>query len=158
MQINKKSAAYILAFTFVSAVAFVYLLIAIALAPYWQTLSGADIQAWWSGPFTRFSYLMVPVHLLSILTTIYAYTVHRKDEKPFNQLWLLALIMLLICQVFNFTLHGSVYNPALQSGILEEAEALSTFDNWDFYHTIRTAAVCISLLALIIIGAYNKKF
>ncbi|MEL6276562.1 MAG: hypothetical protein AAFU03_15800, partial [Bacteroidota bacterium] len=87
-------------------------------------------QAWWSGPFLRFSYLMAPVHLLSIVTMIYGYIVHRKDEKPFNQLWLLALVTLLICQGFNFLLHGSVYNPALQSSELSGEEALSTFDNW----------------------------
>lgn len=149
---RRQNTAYILAFTFVSAVTFIYLLIAIALVPYWQSLSGVAIQEWWSGPFTRFSYLMVPVHLLSIITMIYAYVINRKAVKPLNRYWLIALITLLICQAFNFALHGSVYNLALQSGTLGADKALNVFDQWDFYHNLRTASVCISLLFLILIG------
>ncbi|MEM6698581.1 MAG: hypothetical protein AAF599_09305, partial [Bacteroidota bacterium] len=120
---QKNYAAYIFAFTFVSAVAFIYVFIAIALVPYWQELSGTEIQVWWSGAFTRFSNIMVPIHFLSIITMIYAFIVNRKGRN--NQiLWLIALITLLICQGFNFGLYGGVYNPALQSGTLEAQEAL----------------------------------
>ena len=142
-------------YTFVSAVAFIYAFIAIALVPYWQELSGTEIQSWWSGPFTRFSYIMVPIHFLSIITIIYAFIKNRKDSNN-KILWLIALITLLICQGFNFGLYGGVYNPALQSGTLEVQEALTTFDNWDFYHTIRTISVGVSLVALIIIGLKQK--
>ena len=152
MNANKNNIAYIFAFTFVSAVAFIYLFISIALVPYWQTLSGTEIQAWWSGPFSRFSYLMVPVHILSIVTSIYAYLIHRKENRPLNLLWLFALITLLICQAFNFGLYGSDYNPALQSGTLEASEALEIFDKWSFYHHIRTASVCVSMVLLVFIG------
>lgn len=152
MNIQRKNMAYIFVFMFVTAITFIYLLISIALIPYWQGLSGNEIQAWWSGSFTRFSYLMVPLHLLSIILGIYAYFVHRKAEKPLNLLWLFALITLLICQAFNFGLHGSIYNPALQSGSLEASIALETFDNWSFYHHIRTGSICISMIVLIMIG------
>ena len=157
MNTNRKNIAYIFAFTFVSAVAFIYLLISIALIPYWQELTGIEIQAWWSGPFTRFSYLMVPVHLLSIATSIYAYIQHRKEKRPLNLLWLFALVTLLICQAFNFGLYGSVYNPALQSGTLEASEALEIFDKWSFYHHIRTASVGVSMVLLIVIGIRPKS-
>ncbi|MEM6629188.1 MAG: hypothetical protein AAF694_05925 [Bacteroidota bacterium] len=157
MSYYKRNAAYLLALTFVAAVAFIYLFIAIGLVPYWQEMSGVEIQAWWEGPFTRFSYLMVPIHFLSIITHIYAYVLHRRGPKPFDKLWLLALSTLLICQAFNFGLHGSIYNPSLQSGTLEPAVALETFDNWDVYHTVRTISVCISLVTLVIIGMRSAK-
>ena len=157
MTTNRKHIAYIFAFTFVSAVAFIYLLISIALVPYWQELSGTEIQAWWSGPFIRFSYLMVLVHVLSIVTSIYAYILHRKEKRPLDLLWLFALVTLLICQLFNFGLYGSVYNPALQSGTLEASEALEIFDKWAFYHHIRTASVCISMVLLIVIGVRPRS-
>lgn len=150
MRNQKHATAYILAFTLISAVAFIYAFIAIALVPYWQELSGTEIQAWWSGPFMRFSNIMVPLHILSIITIIYAFAINRKGNDKI--LWLIALVTLLICQAFNFGLYGSVYNPALQSGTLEAQEALETFDAWDFYHTVRTIAVCISLISLIFIG------
>lgn len=152
---QKNYTAYIFAFTFVSAVAFIYVFIAIALVPYWQELSGIEIQTWWSGPFTRFSNIMVPLHFLSIITMIYAFIKNRKGSNN-AILWFIALVTLLICQVFNFGLYGGVYNPALQSGTLEAQEALTTFDNWDFYHTIRTISVCVSLVSLIIIGLTKK--
>ena len=151
MYIYKNNATYIFAFTFVSAVAFIYVFIAIALVPYWQELSGIEIQSWWSGPFTRFSNIMVPLHLLSIITMIFAFIVNRKKSDN-KSLWLIALVTLLICQGFNFGLYGPVYNPALQSGTLEAKEALTIFDNWDLYHIIRTISVCVSLGTLIIIG------
>ena len=154
---NRKNSAYIFAFTFTSAVAFIYLLISIALIPYWQELSGNEIQAWWSGPFTRFSYLMVPVHVLSIATCVYAYLLHRKESRPLNLLWVFALVTLLICQGFNFGLYGSTYNPALQSGTLGASEALGLFDKWSFYHHIRTASVCVSMVLLIVIGIRPKS-
>lgn len=157
MKTKKQTTAFILAFTFVAAVTFVYLFIAIALVPYWQELTGTEIQDWWSGPFTRFAYMMVPVHLLSIITIIVAYRAHRNEEKPIKNLWILALVTLLICQAFNFSIFGFDFNPSLQSGTLENAIALETLDNWDFYHVIRTLSVCISLIALIIIGIKSKK-
>ena len=147
--------SYILAFTFVSAVAFIYAFIAIALVPYWQELSGTEIQAWWSGPFTRFSNIMVPLHLLSIITMVYPFIKNRKESNS-KVLWLITLITLLICQGFNFGLYGGIYNPALQAGTLDAQEALSVFDNWCFYHTIRTISVGVSLVTLIIIGLKQK--
>ena len=74
-----------------------------------------------------------------------------------KRLWLLGLITLLICQAFNFVLYGGFYNAALMSGTLEPQLALDTFDNWDFYHKVRTAFVLISLGALIVIGTKSKK-
>lgn len=156
MNVRRKNTAYIFAFTFVTAIAFIYLLISIALIPYWQGLSGNEIQAWWSGPFTRFSFLMVPLHLLSIAAIVCAYFLHRREKRPFKMLWLFALITLLICQAFNFGLYGSVYNPALQSSSLEASAALIVFDKWSFYHHIRTASVCLSSLLLIIIAIGPK--
>ncbi|MEM7660437.1 MAG: hypothetical protein AAF399_30315 [Bacteroidota bacterium] len=144
------SSSYILAYTFVSAVAFIYAFIAIALVPYWQELSGPGIQDWWSGPFTQFATIMVPLHVLSILSIIYAFTIHRKGRDKI--LWVLALATLLICQAFNFGVYGPIYNPALQSGALESNEALTTFDSWAFYHGVRTIAVCCSLVFLLVIG------
>ena len=146
-----KNTAYFLAFTFVSAVSFIYLFIAIALVPYWQELSGPEIQSWWAGPFTWFSNIMIPLHLLSIITIIYAFIVNGKGSKD-KFLWLMALITLLVCQGFNMGLHGPVYNPELQSGVLEAKVALATFDDWDFYHTVRTIAVIISMTSLLLIG------
>lgn len=157
MNTTKTFASYILAFTFVTAVTFVYLLISIALVPYWQELSGTEIQAWWAGPFTRFSYLMVPVHLLSIITMIYAFIVNRKGVHVPKNLWIVALLGLLICQIFNFSIFGGVWNLSLQSGTLDPAVALETFDKWDFYHNIRTLSVTISLISLIVIGIQSKK-
>ncbi|MEL6255864.1 MAG: DUF1772 domain-containing protein [Bacteroidota bacterium] len=157
MNTKRKHRAYIFAFTFVTAIAFIYLLISIALIPYWQELSGIEIQAWWSGPFSRFPYLMVPLHVSSIVVSIYAYRLHRKEERPLKLIWLFALLSLLICQAFNFGLHGSIYNPALQSGTLEASEALEVFDKWAFYHHIRTLSVCVSMILLIYLGIQSKK-
>ncbi len=156
MSLHKQSTAFILSFTLVVAIAFIYLLIAIALVPYWQSLSGSDLQSWWAGPFTRFSYLMVPVHLLSIISIIVAFSLHRNTTGTIKILWVIALITLLVCQGFNFTLHGSVYNLALQSGSLSDLEALAIFEDWDFYHTIRTISVCVSAFCLMLIGATNR--
>lgn len=155
MSIRKNRTAYIFSLTIVSAVAFIYVFIAVALVPYWQELSGTEIQSWWSGPFSRFSNIMVPLHLLSILTMVYAFIVNRKGSNH-KALWAIALITLLICQGFNFGLHGAIYNPALQSGTLEAQEALSILDNWGFYHIIRTISVCVSLVSLIIIGLKQR--
>ncbi|MEM6642412.1 MAG: hypothetical protein AAF616_05495 [Bacteroidota bacterium] len=151
-----KSISYTLAFTFVAAVSFIFLFLAIAMVPYWQGLSGFEIQAWWSGPFTNFSIVMVPIHLLSLATIFFGFFNHIKGEKAHKFLWIMALLGLLICQIFNFTLFGVNLNPALQSGSLSETEALFIFDDWQWYHNIRTASVCASLLALIVIGSARK--
>lgn len=158
MTTKKTHTAYLFALTFVGSVAFIYAFIAIALVPYWQELSSAEIQSWWSGPFTRFSYIMVPLHLLSIIAMVYAFFKNRKESSG-KALWFIALVTLLICQGFNFGVYGGVYNPALQSGTLAAPEALSTFDDWSFYHMIRTISVCGSLFALLMIGiTQNSRF
>ena len=153
---TRTNAAYIFAFTFVCAVAFIYALIAVALVPYWQQLSGTEIQSWWSGPFTRFSYLMVPVHLMSIISVVYAFVLHWKRDTN-RSMWLVALGGLLVCQGFNFFLHGAVYNPALQAGTLDPTAALEVFDQWDLYHSVRTVSVWLSLAALVAIGLRTKS-
>ncbi|MEM6901570.1 MAG: hypothetical protein AAF583_17615, partial [Pseudomonadota bacterium] len=142
-----------LSFLFVVTVAAVFLFLATAFVPYWQEMPGSEVQAWFAGPFNRFSYMMVPVHFLSMAALGTAYVLHRKTS--LSRLFLLALVALLFCQAFNFTLYGGVLNPALQSQELTDAEALATLDRWAFYHVIRTSGVIVSslaLMAVIIIG------
>ncbi|MEM8859377.1 MAG: hypothetical protein AAGD96_13705 [Chloroflexota bacterium] len=149
MNINFKSASFILSFTFIAAISFVYIFIATAIEPYWQTLDGFEIQQWFVDHFGRFATLMVPVHFASIISIITAFILHRND--PTKRLWLVALITLLICQFFNFVVYGGNFNVALSSGTLDPAVALDTLDQWGFYHIIRTVSVCISMVTLGII-------
>ena len=151
METKTQRLAFLLSFIFILTVAAVYLFIAISIVPYWQDLSGAEIQDWFAGPFVRFAYMMVIVHLMSIATTIWAYVLHRREQQPLGALWLVALITLLISQAFNFTLFGGNYNLALQSGTLDADVALQTLDEWDLFHKIRTASVCISGLMMAVI-------
>lgn len=143
-----------LSFVLVVTIAAVFLFLATAIVPYWQELSGSEVQDWFAGPFNRFSYMMVPVHLLSIAALGSAYVLHRKSN--LHGLFLLALAALLFCQAFNFTLYGAVLNPALQSQQLSDAEALATLDRWGFFHVLRTLGALVSavvLMAIIVIGS-----
>ena len=151
-----KSISSTLAFTFVAAVTFIYLFLAVAMVPYWQTLDGTEIQIWWSGPFTNFSTIMVPIHLLSMVTITFGFIKHRQDKTVLRVLWIVALVGLFVCQGFNFIYYGGTLNPALQSGNLSEAEAIVTFDDWDFYQTVRTAFAGLSLIALMKIVVAKK--
>lgn len=149
--------SFMLAFIFILTVTAVYLFIAISIVPYWQELLGKEIQDWFAGPFTRFAHMMVFVHLMSIATTIWAFVLHRHSKQPLLTLWLVALVTLLICQAFNFTLFGANYNLALQSGTLEPEVALQTMDSWDFFHKVRTASVCVSAIAMALIFMQYTK-
>jgi hypothetical protein len=149
--------SFLLSFISIVTVAAVFLFIATGMVPYWQELSGTEIQDWFAGPFTRFAYMMIVVHLLSIGTTIWAFILHRKSEQPLGMLWLVALVTLMICQGFNFTLFGANYNLALQSGALEAEVALQTMDSWDFFHKVRTASVCVSAIAMAVIFMRSTK-
>lgn len=153
----RKTTAFTLAFILVTAISFVYLFIAIAIVPYWQTLSGIEVQTWFQDHFGRFAILMAPVHILSIITTITAFVMHRKEKATLRMLWIIALITLLICQFFNFVVYGGNFNIALSSGTLEDSAALATLDQWDFYHTVRTISVCISMLCLAGISITSRK-
>lgn len=129
-----------------TTIAAVFLFLAIALVPYWQEMSGMEVQSWFAGPFTRFSTMMVPSHFLSIVTLGLAVFVHRKTA--LFPLLFFAFAALLVCQGFNFTLYGAVLNPALQSQDLPSEEALATLDSWAFFHVVRTAAICLCVIAL----------
>lgn len=157
MHTRNQRLSFLLSFVSILTVAAVFLFIATGLVPYWQELSGTEIQDWFAGPFTRFAYMMIVVHLLSIGTTIWAFILHRKSEQPLGMLWLVALVTLMICQIFNFTLFGANYNLALQSGTLEPQLALQTMDSWDFYHKVRTASVCISAIMMSVIFMRSGK-
>lgn len=132
---------------FVITIAAVFLFIATAMVPYWQEMTGSEVQDWFAGPFVRFSYMMVPVHFLSIASLVLTYVLYRKTH--FKRTILVALIALLVCQAFNFALYGAVLNPALQSQELSSEVALATLDRWDLFHTIRTFFVAASALALL---------
>ena len=151
MNTRNQRLSFLLSYVSIVTVAGVYLFIASALVPYWQGLSGTEIQDWFAGPFARFAYMMILVHLMSIGTTIWAFLLHRRSEQPLGMLWLVALVTLMICQVFNFTLFGGNYNLALQSGALDPEVALQTMDNWDFFHKVRTASVCVSAIVMSVI-------
>lgn len=157
MQTRSQRLSFLLAFIFNLTVAAVFLFIAVGIVPYWQELSGAEIQTWFAGPFTRFSYMMIFVHFMSIGMTVWAFVLHHRSERPLGALWLIALVTLLICQAFNFTLFGANYNLALQSGVLEPEAALQILDNWDFYHKVRTASVCISVAVMGLIFMLSPK-
>lgn len=138
--------AFGLSMIFAVTVAAVFLFLATALVPYWQDMSGAEVQSWFAGPFTRFSTMMVPTHFLSIAALGLAVFLHRKTG--LFVLLLIAFAALLVCQGFNFTLYGAVLNPALQSQALPVEEALATLDRWAFFHVVRTAAICLCVIAL----------
>jgi len=141
--------AFGLSFILVTTIAAVFLFIGIALVPYWQEMSGSEVQDWFAGPFSRFSFMMVPVHFLSMAALGAAYVLHRKTS--LSRIFLLALAGLLLCQAFNFTLYGGVLNPALQSQELSDADALATLDRWAFFHVVRTLGVIVSTLVLMAI-------
>lgn len=157
MNTQRQRLSFLLCFISILTVAAVFLFIASGLVPYWQELSGREIQDWFAGPFTRFAYMMIFVHLMSIGTTIWAFALHRRSEQPLGMLWFVVLITLLICQAFNFTLFGANYNLALQSGVLDPEVALQTLDNWDFFHKLRTASVCISAIVMAVIFMRSTK-
>jgi hypothetical protein len=94
---------------------------------------------------------------MSIVTMIWAFVVHRRADQPLRTYWLVALVTLLVCQAFNFTLFGENYNLALQSGTLAPEVALQTMDNWDFFHKIRTASVSLSTIAMAVIFMRSAK-
>jgi hypothetical protein len=146
MKTTMQRLAFGLSFVFSTTIAAVFLFLATALVPYWQDMSGAEVQSWFAGPFTRFSTMMVPTHFLSIATLALAVFLHRKTgQLP----WLVfAFAALLVCQGFNFTLYGAVLNPALQSQNLPAEEALATLDRWAVFHIIRSAAICLCVVSL----------
>lgn len=154
---TKGSTILTLSYTFVAANVAVYLFLMIAIVPYWQELSGTEIQDWFIDHFDRFAYLMVPVHLLAIGTTVAAYRAHRGGDPTTRRLWLVALVTLLISQAFNFTIYGFGFNPSLQSGTLEAAEALDTLDNWDVFHKVRTVFVAVSLICLATLSSRTRN-
>lgn len=157
MKTYSQTTAFTLAFILVTGISFVYLFLAIGIVPYWQTLSGAEIQAWFQNHFGRFAVLMGPVHILSIITIVTAYVMHRKEAGVLRWLWLVALITLFICQFFNFVVYGANFNPSLQSGTLDPDAALTLFDRWDFWHIVRTISVCISMVCLGFISTISRS-
>ena len=157
MSHHRNEIIFTLSLVLIVVIAAVYTFIAIAIVPYWQTLSGLEIQDWFAGPFVRFAYMMAPVHILSIVITITAFFIHRRTSSPHRILWYVALITLLICQAFNFSVFGFDFNLALQSRELEPDVALVVLDNWDFYHSIRTLSVCISALCMMSILVLSKR-
>lgn len=157
MNNNAQRLSFLFAFISTLTVAAVFLFIASGLVPYWQELSGREVQSWFAGPFTRFAYMMIFVHLMSIGTMIWAFVVHRRADQPLRTYWLVALVTLLVCQAFNFTLFGANYNLALQSQSLVPEVALQTIDNWDFFHKIRTASVSLSTIAMAVIFMRSTK-
>lgn len=155
--LNRKSTILTLSYTFVAANAFVYLFLMIAIVPYWQTLSGTEIQDWFIDHFPRFAFMMVPVHLLAIGTTIAAHRAHRGGDQTTRRLWLAALVTLLISQAFNFTIYAAGFNPSLQDATLDATEALDTLDNWDLFHKVRTASVMVSLVCLATLSSRTRS-
>ena len=141
-----QSVTFGLSFIFSTTIAAVFVFLATGLVPYWQELSGQELQNWFAGPFTRFSTMMVPIHFLSMPVLGLTLFLHRKTEVA--RFLLIAFVTLLVCQGFNFTLYGAVLNPALQSQELAAADALATLDRWAFFHVIRTLVICLSVLAL----------
>lgn len=135
----------------------VYVFLAIAIVPYWQTLSGTEVQSWFAEHFGRFAVMMVPVHLLAITTTIAAAVANRLRWRAEAVLWVVAVVGLLASQAFNFALFGAVLNPDLASQTLTAAEALDTLDKWAFFHSVRTVLVLASAAAMVILTTRSRQ-
>ncbi|MEO0565567.1 MAG: hypothetical protein AAF125_25900 [Chloroflexota bacterium] len=148
---KRTQSLFFASYTFIATVAAVYLFIAIAIVPYWQTLSGTEIQAWFGAHFGNFATMMVPVHGLTILTTIALFVVNRKATGTRRVLWLVMLVSMLICEVGFSAYFGAVLNDPLSSGALEADIALATLDQWDTLHVVRTVFIFIALVCLIVL-------
>ncbi|MEM9653740.1 MAG: DUF1772 domain-containing protein [Actinomycetota bacterium] len=142
---------------FIVTNAAVYLFLAVAIVPYWQTLSGTEIQDWFADHFGRFATMMVPVHLLAITTTIAAAVTNRGRWREHIGLWIVAVIGLLTSQAFNFTLFAVVLNPDLSSQTLTATEALNTLDDWETYHLVRTGLILISAAAIVLLTTGPRR-
>ncbi|MEM9042231.1 MAG: anthrone oxygenase family protein [Actinomycetota bacterium] len=125
----------------------VYLFLAVAIVPYWQTLSGQAIQEWFDDHFGRFATMMVPVHVLAIATTLAAASFQRGRTGSGRVLWVVVVIGLLVSQAFNFTVFATSLNPDLSSTTLTASEALDTLDDWGTLHLVRTFFVVVSAAA-----------
>ncbi|MEM9036676.1 MAG: hypothetical protein AAGA99_25300 [Actinomycetota bacterium] len=136
---------------FIVTNAAVYVFLAVAIVPYWQTLSGPEVQRWFADHFDRFSIMMVPVHLLAIVTTVMALVASRRRARSDAVTWIVLVVGLFGSQAFNFTLYAVVLNPDLSSETLSDADALSTLDDWATYHTVRTILVVASAVAAVIL-------
>ncbi len=136
-------------FLFVAVNAGVFLFLGIGIVPYWESLTGEELQTWFADHFGRFSWMMIPVHLLAISTTITAFVLARRHDGGSTATWWIALVGLLSSQAFNFTIFGNVLNPDLSSQTLDPAEALDTLDTWRTLHWIRTALVLASAAAFV---------
>lgn len=131
----------------------VYLFIGIAIIPFWQTLSGIEIQVWFRDHFVRFPTMMNLVHILSTISMTACYIVFRKSDKRTHLLALTALIFLILCEA-TYPLIYADANAALSSVELSPEEALTTLDGWTYWHPIRTLFTGITLLCL---GIMNTR-
>ncbi|MEM9464095.1 MAG: DUF1772 domain-containing protein [Actinomycetota bacterium] len=129
----------------------VFAFLAVGIVPYWQSLSGDELQNWFADHFGRFSWMMIPVHLLAIATTVTAFVLERRRAGGSPLIWWIALGGLLASQAFNFTVYGSVLNPDLSSQTLEASDALDTLDTWAALHVVRTTLVVVAAGALAMI-------
>ncbi|WP_430905856.1 hypothetical protein [Maribacter sp. 2-571] len=125
-----------------------FLLVAVAIVPFWKTLSDTDLNSWFDTFFWRFPTIMIPLNLIAFIAIASGFFYTRKEGGALRKKWLGALACIFLCSI-TYPIFFDGANQVLSGAVTPAKSIASTLDGWGNWHLLRTA---LSLLSLGIIA------
>lgn len=140
----------ILAILFNSLFVGAFLFIAVAIVPFWQSITDSEIVIWFNNNFEKFPMLMIPLNLLTFVT-ISLSMYHNRKQPSTKKIWLIALIFIFLCSI-TYPVFFDGTNKAILASTDQNDHIKTLIDQWEIWHYVRTGFAMLSLLSLLMIS------
>lgn len=123
------------------------------IVPFWYSLTPAELMLWFNHYGVRVGITMLPMEIVPLLLSIYAYFSLRKRNEGGKALWLWVNISNIIILVM-FLAYFLPVNFQFLNQRMDPAEVSKELVRWELIHITRTILAVLSTVLAIL--AYSK--
>lgn len=127
------------------------------LVPFWQSLPARELMVWFSNNGPRVGITMLPMQILPLLFTVYAYILARKSKEKDKVIWFWANVSNAIILIMFLAYYLSV-NLQFIDQTMSTDDVPFELVRWEMIHIARTILTILStVLAIVAYFRYVEK-
>jgi hypothetical protein len=115
------------------------------LIPFWQTLQPAEVTEWFSRFGSQVGITMMPMEIIPLILSIYAYLVARRSKEEGKNLWIWINVSNILILIIFFIYFLPV-NLKFLNKTIDPANIPGELVRWKVHHAMRTALAVLSML------------
>lgn len=128
------------------------------LIPFWQSLQPEAVMEWFRNFGTRVGITMLPMQLIPLFMSVYAYFLAKKLKEEGKNLWIWAIVSHIIILIMLFAYYLPV-NFSFVNKTMDPTNVPSELIRWEIIHIARTIlSVLSTVLAILACSSHLKNY